>query len=362
MTDNIDNQTNQINSITNDEGMKKMGCFGKIFVFLMSILLFIVVGITLGYAYYLSESNRDLESTRKNRLTEIKEKEALVNVQLNIEKGMSTDEIGVYLYENGLIGNARFLKPYLLLNPEKQIQAGYYKVDITGMKFPDLINALQKGTFEQKLTFIEGWRIEEYLDLLEKEIGTDYAKEFSNSSYIKEGYMFPDTYIIERNDPPEKLASSMRNTFSKRFSAELENQAALAGLTNEEVVILASIVEREMNIKSERPVIAGILINRYNAGWPLQADATVQYALGTEEEWWPVVKGTDLENTDSTYNTYLNQGLPPAPICNPSLNSIEAVVNYKETDYWFYLTGTDGVTRYAKTLEEHNENVSKYLR
>jgi UPF0755 protein len=360
MTDDLSQPDNQINSTINTP-KKKMGCFGKIFVLLCLILLIGVIALTLGYAYYLSESNRSLTEIRKDKFKNVTEKVDLGNVNLNIKKGMSVDEIGEYFFENGLIENPKFLKAYMLVNNSKNIQAGYYKVDISGKTLANLIDELQNGTFEQKLTFIEGWRIEEYADELNSEMGKDFAKGFTNSNDTMEGYMFPDTYIIEKEDTPEKLASWMRNTFNKKFTPEMENQAALKGLTKEEVVILASILEREMNIKAERPIVAGILMNRYKANWPLQADATVQYALGTEEDWWPVVKGVDVKNTNSPYNTYLNKGLPPGPICNPSLSSLEAVVNYQDNNYWFYMTGTDGVTRYAKTLEEHNENIAKYL-
>ena len=124
---------------------------------------------------------------------------------------------------------------------------------------------------------------------------------------------------------------------------------------------MASIIEREVSIDKDRAKIAGIYVKRLQNDWPLQADATVQYAKGTSKDWWPTVSSYDLKNNTSSYNTYLNKGLPPKPICNPGIKSIEAVVKYEESSYWFYITGKDGVTHYAETLEEHNQNISKFL-
>ena len=173
--------------------------------------------------------------------------------------------------------------------------------------------------------------------------------------------MFPDTYTIDRHYDPSDLASFMRNTFNKKVSKKLFDDAKARGLTKDQVIILASILEREMNIEKDKPLVAGILIKRWQNGWPLQADATVQYIKGKKGDWWPIVTRTDLKTLKSPYNTYLNKGLPPAPISNPGLHSIESVVYYKESPYWFYVTDKDGITHFSETLEEHNANVRKYL-
>ena len=138
-----------------------------------------------------------------------------------------------------------------------------------------------------------------------------------------------------------------------------------AGMTLERVVILASIVEREGLTDEDRPVIAGILLNRLEIGWPLQADATLQYALGyqaQEKTWWKKVLTDDDKKVKSPYNTYANPGLPPGPISNPGIASIRAVIYPKKTEYMYYLHDPTGAVHYAKTLEEHNANVARYLR
>jgi len=127
------------------------------------------------------------------------------------------------------------------------------------------------------------------------------------------------------------------------------------------VVILASVVEREVSKKEDREIVAGILLKRLKNEWPLDADATIQYAVGVSKNWWPSsLKNADLE-INSPFNSRKNKGLPPAPICNPSISAIEAVYAYRESPYWFYLDGSDGTTYFAETLEKHNENIATHL-
>lgn len=327
--------------------MKAGQLFLFIFLGLAGVLL--LAGL-IGYSYYNSQINKPIiVADDKEEIT------------ISIERGMGVNEISEYFQGEGIISNPLILKAYLFLHKDKKIDAGYYHVSKENLTLVSLVDSLQDGTFETKLTFIEGWRTEEYIDYLSEQISPEYAETFSKSTYLKEGYMFPDTYIIEENYPADDLASWMRNTFDKRVTAEMAGTAEMRELTLDQVVIIASILEREMNIKKDRPIVAGILIKRWQNGWPLQADATIQYAKGTEADWWPVVTREDYTSVDSPYNTYSHKELPPAPISNPSLSSIEAVVNYEETPYWFYITGKDGITHYAETLDQHNANVARYL-
>jgi len=322
----------------------------KLLVLVVSFCVVVIIAFIVSYAYYLGESNKPII------LPEDKEE-----VSLTIEKGMTTSEVADYLKEQGLIGRPELLRVYMFLNTEKKIQAGYYLIPADNLTLSSLVDQLQKGSFEVKLTFIEGWRIEQYDQYLRDQVSDEYADRFMASDFIKEGYMFPDTYIIDRSYEPENLASTMRNTFKKRYSQDLIDTAEFKGMSMDEVVILASIVEREMNISSERPIVAGILYKRWKKGWALQADATLQYAKGNTQNWWPQAARSDYKELNSPYNSYMFKGLPPEPICNPGLKAIEAVVNFENNSYWFYLTDKNGVTHYAETLEEHNENVAKYL-
>ena len=142
----------------------------------------------------------------------------------------------------------------------------------------------------------------------------------------------------------------------------MKNDLVKTGLNLNEAVTLASIIERETLTSEERPIVAGIYFNRLNNDWPLQADATVQYAIGTNRNWWPKnLTRADIE-INSPYNTYKSQGLPIAPIASPGIVSLSAVVYPEDTDYMYYIHDSEGKIHYAETLSEHNANVAKYLR
>ena len=137
-----------------------------------------------------------------------------------------------------------------------------------------------------------------------------------------------------------------------------------------QVLILASLVEREAHHEKDRPIVAGILSKRLRNNWPLQVDASVQYALASKNcplskancQWWPQSLSEKDLKTQSSYNTYLYRGLPPAPICNPSLSSIKAVIFSQESPYWFYLSDKQGEIHYAVSDRQQAENIRKYLR
>ncbi len=344
MTENNDQNESQ-------EIEKPKSLLKKIIIFFSVIFALIIILVIFAYGYLNNELNRKINyeaETTKYRLT--------------IKKGMSVDEISQKFYEDKIISNPYILKIYLFLNPDKHIQAGYYDIDMKDTNLLEFFEVFQKGSFQYKLTFIEGWRKEEYYDYLSEELSKEFADKFIQSKYIKEGYLFPDTYVIDSKYNPEDLASWMRNNFSKKVTQDIFDQALLNGISEDELIKLASILEREMHIEKDRPIVAGILVKRLKNQWALQADASIQYAKGNEKDWWPSVLRDDYRGYESPYNLYLNKGLPPTPICNPSLDSIRAVANYKESSYWFYITGSDGTTRYATTLEEHNANVAKYLK
>ncbi len=320
-----------------------------LFSFIVLIVL-ALISVAGAWWFYTSQVNKKFDIASENGL------------KLTIKKGQSVEEIASMLKENKLMEYPVILKAYLFLNTDKTIQAGYYELPKGSVSLPDLVDTFQNGSFKHKLTFIEGWRTEEYVDYLKKEMGEDFANKFKASKEVKQGYLFPDTYIIEEGYDPENLASWMRNNYEGKAKAgNWESRAETMGITMDEVVILASMVEREMHISSERPKVAGILMKRWQNSWPIQVDATVQYAKATPKDWWPVVTREDLKSIDSPYNTYLNKGLPPGPICNPGKDSIESVLKQVETPYWFYITGKDGKTYYAETLEQHNINVAQHL-
>ena len=285
-------------------------------------------------------------------------------VDFIVEPGQGVEEIAKKLEGAGLIRSGALFKLYASLsNLSSKLQAGEYQVP-QNLNVKEVAELLQHGTFEEKLTFIEGWRREEYADALNPKSQIPNPKlngaEFLRETEGLEGYLFPDTYFISTETTAEDLVKMMRENFDSKLQ---EKGAGVKGFSFEEVVIIASIVEREGAAVEDKPIVAGVLFNRLLAGMALQVDATVQYALGyQEEDWWKKRLTEDDLKIDSPYNTYKNPGLPPAPICNPGLDSLGATLNPVETEYWYYVSDSDGRMHFAGTIEEHNENVAKYVR
>ena len=289
-------------------------------------------------------------------------KNSLTSSIFVVNPGESLDTIVNNLYKQELIRNKVVF--YLIvkqLGIERKIQAGDFRIS-PKMTASDVAKSLTHGTLDIWLTLIEGTRKEEMAQIISKELSipeTEFIKAAT------EGYLFPDTYLIPTTATAESVVSILKNNFDNKFSQELHDQAKNKKLTEKEVLILASLVEREARQPATRQKIAGIILKRYLTDWPLQIDATVQYALGyqaNEKSWWKKELTEDDMKIDSLFNTYKNTGLPPEPICNPSLSSIQAVINSDpETPYWYYITDKNGVMHYSVTLEEHNNNIKKYL-
>lgn len=233
-----------------------------------------------------------------------------------------------------------------------------------------------------KVTIPEGKRLEEIAAIAEEagieggaEAFMKAIEEVDRSQYDfladlpanapLEGFLYPDTYDFVTADPAYNVVL-MLNNFDTKVTPEMRARAGEMQLSLYEVLTFASIVEREAQLAQERPQIADVYLNRYtDPEWPsgLEADPTIQYAVGTPEEWWPDLnKQKDLLQTETAYNTYKNQGLPPTPICNPGVPSIQAVLYPAgTTSYFFVATGEeDGSHYFANTKEEHDANVLRY--
>ena len=179
-----------------------------------------------------------------------------------------------------------------------------------------------------------------------------------------EGYLFPETYRLPAQATPEDLLTRMLDTMQARLPIGWEGMASAQGLTLYEVLTLASIVEREAVVPTERPTIASVYLNRIREGMYLQADPTVQYAMGFQPEtgqWWKTpVTLEEYENVNSPYNTYLYPNLPPGPIASPGASSIMAVLQPAQTSFLFFLGRGDGSHIFADTFEEHERNIQLY--
>jgi UPF0755 protein len=303
-------------------------------------------------------------------------------IPFSVQEGDSAASIGQHLEQLGLIGNAlafRWLAAYY--GVDHGLKSGEYELSGT-MKPSDILAKLHRGLIKTTdVTLLEGWRIEQIADELDKKNifpREDFLREAARFSgdfgFLREkpagssleGYLFPDTYRLPAGIEASDLIQLLLNNFDQRFTSEMRQQAAARGLSVHDAVTLASIVEREAVVPEERPIIAAVFLNRLQKGMLLQADPTVQYALGSDPAlvvkdgyWKKDLTRQDLASP-SNYNTYLHQGLPPGPICNPGLASLKAVVEAGPTDYLYFVAKNDGSHAFAKTLEEHNDNVRRY--
>jgi UPF0755 protein len=283
-------------------------------------------------------------------------------VTFSVSKGENIREIASHLAADRLIRSP--IGFYLLvkfLRIERQIQAGDFRLQRT-MNSSVIAKELTHGMMDTWITILEGWRVEEIATKLAKELDIP-EKEFL--SVAQEGEMFPDTYRVPKDASAAAIVALLRENFQKKITPKMSEDIKKESVTLEDVIILASIVEREGKTGEDRPVIAGVLINRMQKGWPLEADATLQYALGyqsNEKTWWKKDLTDEDKLIDSPYNTYTNPGLPPGPIANPGIQAIMAVIYPKKTDYMFYLHDAKGNVHYAKTLEEHERNIETYLK
>lgn len=279
-----------------------------------------------------------------------------------VKKGEGVREIARRLANEGLIRDQIVF--FLLVKKmgiDQNLQAGDFRLN-PAMDGRTIAQTLTRGMLDVWLTLLEGWRVEEIALKLAQELSLPEAQFLQ---YAQEGYMFPDTYLIPKEATASAIVGILKDNFSKKFTRDLKEEARKSGLTEKEVIILASIIEKEASGEEDRGIIAGILLKRLKKGWPLQADATLQYALGYQPEertWWKKNLTEADKKVKSPYNTYLNPGLPPGPISNPGLASIKAVIFPVDSDFWYYLHDTEGRVHFAKTIEEHEENINKYLR
>lgn len=276
-----------------------------------------------------------------------------------IRKGEGVSAIADELQKEGLIKNSLIFKVIVKLeNLGQKIQAGSFHLS-PAMDAKTLAKNLTTGTFDIWVTIPEGLRKEEIAQkIIEADIKIDKEAFISQA---KEGYLFPDTYLIPKYYTTQDIIKLMDDNFQKK----IKKPSALPGISFDQAIILASIVEREAMHQVDRPLIAGILLKRLKNDWPLETDAAVQYALGFDEmtkTWWKKNLTADDLKIDSSYNTRKYPGLPPTPICNPGQAAIEAVFAPENSPYWFYLSDKEGNMHYAKTLEDHNKNVSLYLK
>ena len=285
-------------------------------------------------------------------------------VVVKIEPGQSGSSVARLLKEKGVIKSELMFKLLLrLTSSARDLKAGRFDLRKNTSCF-EVINCIKSGkcTHYEKVTILEGWRSEEIAEEL-AEKGITNAQAFLDIVRAKdlEGYLFPSTYLFAENTPAQKVVDEMLAQYKKNIAPLFKQYKT--DLSERQVLTVASIVEREAIVHDERPKIAAVYLNRFRIGKRLEADPTVQYALGfalKENRYWK--KGLtygDLK-IKSPYNTYRNAGLPPGPICNPSRESVLGVLNpQKDFDALYFVADHGGRHVFSKTFDEHRRNIRR---
>ena len=299
-------------------------------------------------------------------------------VRVTIAQGASARGISHTLSESKLIRSPFvFLLTCMMSGSSQNLKPGVYELNQT-MSAPAIIKRLVAGeTIESWVTIPEGKTLREIADILEAKhlvdsatflaLVTSEGDLFSDYDFTYgenlEGYLFPDTYLIERGTSPERVIEMMLGNFGTKVLSQKKSEIARFAASKlgtsgfntglHKVLILASLVEREARIPADRPKIAAVVLNRLANGMRLEIDATVTYELGKSRANKARVYYSDLRK-DTPYNTYVHAGLPPAPICNPGLASIKAALEPAAIDALYYVAKPDGSHVFTKTLQEHN--------
>lgn len=285
---------------------------------------------------------------------------------IEVEFGMSVRRVATLAKENNLVRSELML--YTLLtafNDPTNIHAGRYIFDEPKSSI-EVARKIANNEVDEllvTLTIPEGIPVKKIAEIAEAALADFDTEEFIALATKNEGFLFPETYFVPETFTAKDLFELQTMTFVERV-APIESQATSTSFdTARGIVILASIIEREANSEESMKMVSGIFKNRLAIGMPLQADATIEYALETPlNELAPGELAAYLKELDSPYNTYLYKGLPPTPIGNPGLVAIDAAFNPTPSDFLYYLTDENGIFYYAETLTEHNNNVANYLR
>ena len=297
---------------------------------------------------------------------------------VQVEPGMGAAQILERLQQEGVLADARLARSYLIYFMDSAaMQAGEYRFR-GPLTTPQVLRMLVKGrVLTHSITVIEGLTLEEiatqldragygrrqaFLDLMRSPA---LVADLDPEAPDLEGYLFPETYSFARSVDERTIVQAMVKTFRDRFEKEVrplfDRNSGGGGRTVRQLVTLASIVEKEAQVATERPLIAAVYRNRLDRGIGLMADPTVIYALKRAGRWNGNIRRDDLR-MESPYNTYRWAGLPPGPICNPGLASLVAAAEPAEAPYLYFVSRNDGTHVFAETLTEHNRNVEQWQR
>lgn len=291
---------------------------------------------------------------------------------VTIEPGSGTRTIAQRLIDAGVVkDSATFRAALWRTGRARSLQAGEFRFD-RPMAPTEVIEKIARGdVYQRRVTFPEGLTVQEMARIFEQQgFGTAaaFVEASRDTSAIRdidpaatdlEGYLFPETYALPRDATAAKLVALMVGRFRQLFTADMQQAAQKLELSPRQAVTLASLVEKETAVATERPMVAAVYLNRLKIGMGMQADPTVIYALQKAGRYDGNLRRPDLQ-FDSPYNTYRYAGLPPGPIASPGLASLQATVAPAQVDYLYFVSRNDGSHVFARTLAEHNENVKQF--
>ncbi len=294
-----------------------------------------------------------------------------------IEKGQSIEEIAGNLKKESLIRGDFWFKAYLWLSGKQdRIQAGLYLIN-SGLNISQIADVFFYGktkTDEAWVTIPEGFTLKQIQARIEAagldvsgfeqaKIG-DFEKKYNFFEGVPQesslqGFLFPDTYKFKKDLASGEILTKMLNNFDEKLTEKMRQDIKAQNLSVFEIIIMASLLEKEVKTSSDRKIASGIFWKRLADGYPLESDATLSYIFEDKKD----RHSAEETKTNSPYNTYRYAGLPPGPICNPGFEAIEAAIYPQESDYYFFLTKPEGGEAvFARTLQEHNANKAKYLK
>ncbi len=292
------------------------------------------------------------------------------SVTIDIEMGLTADSIAKALHEQELIRSVTYFKHLAgRRGYARNFKAGRHTVDgtMSTARIAELLTLNPPSPPDCRVTVFEGLTIRETASILVTQAQIDSSRfvEFASDSVLSrelgidnatlEGYLYPDTYFVRRGTAPMEMITRMVNQFKTVFSDSFTARAHEIGMSVSEVVILASIIEAEAGLEKERPLISAVLHKRLKLNRPLEANPTIQYALGEKRR----VLNEDLK-IESPFNTYTNTGLPPGPIASPGVTSLLAALYPADTQYLYFMADGKGGHVFSKTLQEHTRAVREF--
>lgn len=276
-----------------------------------------------------------------------------------ISRGTSVSDIAKQFSDAHIIAHPVILNLVLRISgASSRVKSGAYLFDAPQNVF-SVASRISSGAYGMppiKITFPEGMTVRDISKKVAEALPLISAHDFAAVGKSEEGYLFPDTYLLQSDASVTSIVETMRTNFDTK-TASLTAEIKASGHSIADVVTMASLVEKEARTDTNRRVVAGVLWNRLARGMPLQVDAVFGY-IYNRDTYSPSLE--DLK-VDSPYNTYIHTGLPPGPICNPGLESIQAALNPTKTNYLYYLTDINGVMHYAMTFAGHQANQRQYL-